>query len=191
MMPPKKKFTKEDIIDSAFSIAKTEGIDKITIRKVADHLGSSSAPIYVNFEDVEELKHAVVQKIVQLSQQMIQKQKTGNPFRDIGLASLQMAKEYPVFVHDFMMKPNEYLQDYDEGMDLIQLMKQDPELEGFSEDELMTILLKMRAFQLGLTMMVANDLLPEDFTMENIIKLQDSLAEDVLTAAQVRKEKDV
>ncbi|TPE68901.1 TetR/AcrR family transcriptional regulator [Halalkalibacterium halodurans] len=190
-MPPKKKFTKEDIIDSAFSIAKTEGIDKITIRKVADHLGSSSAPIYVNFEDVEELKHAVVQKIVQLSQQMIQKQKTGNPFRDIGLASLQMAKEYPVFVHDFMMKPNEYLQDYDEGMDLIQLMKQDPELEGFSEDELMTILLKMRAFQLGLTMMVANDLLPEDFTMENIIKLQDSLAEDVLTAAQVRKEKDL
>ncbi|BAB04036.1 TetR/AcrR family transcriptional regulator [Halalkalibacterium halodurans] len=190
-MPPKKKFTKEDIIDSAFSIAKTEGIDKITIRKVADHLGSSSAPIYVNFEDVEELKHAVVQKIVQLSQQMIQKQKTGNPFRDIGLASLQMAKEYPVFVHDFMMKPNEYLQDYDEGMDLIQLMKQDPELEGFSEDELMTILLKMRAFQLGLTMMVANDLLPEDFTMENIIKLQDSLAEDVLTAARVRKEKDL
>lgn len=61
-MPLKPKFTKEQIIDSAFQIAKEEGIDKITIRKVANHLGSSSAPIYVNFKDVQELKRAVIKK---------------------------------------------------------------------------------------------------------------------------------
>ncbi|HCF51225.1 MAG TPA: TetR/AcrR family transcriptional regulator, partial [Syntrophomonas sp.] len=34
-MGPKIKFTKEQIIDAAFEIAKAEGIDNITMRKIA------------------------------------------------------------------------------------------------------------------------------------------------------------
>lgn len=37
-MPPRTKFSKEAIIDAAFEIAKTEGIDSISVRKVADQL---------------------------------------------------------------------------------------------------------------------------------------------------------
>lgn len=40
-MPPKKKFSEEQIIDAAFEIAKTEGMDSITIRKVAFQMGLS------------------------------------------------------------------------------------------------------------------------------------------------------
>lgn len=93
-MPPRPKFSKEQIINSAFHIAKTEGLDNVTIRKIADHLGSSSAPIYVNFNDVDEVKRAVIHKVVELSQQMLQEHQSGNPFRDIGIASLKMAMEY-------------------------------------------------------------------------------------------------
>lgn len=50
-MAPKKKFTKDQIIDAAFEIARTEGIEFITIRKVAEKLGGSIAPIYVNFKE--------------------------------------------------------------------------------------------------------------------------------------------
>ncbi|MGI2296349.1 TetR/AcrR family transcriptional regulator [Paenibacillus sp. GXUN7292] len=113
-MPPKPKFSKEQIINSAFHIAKIEGLDKITIRKVADHLGGSSAPIYVNFNDVGELKRSVIHKIVDLSQQMLREYRSGNPFRDIGIASLKMAIEYPVLIRDFVLKPNDYLKDYKE-----------------------------------------------------------------------------
>ncbi|WP_269758384.1 TetR/AcrR family transcriptional regulator [Thalassobacillus sp. C254] len=88
-MPPKTKFTKEQIINAAFEIAKSEGIDSITIRKVADRLGSSIAPIYVNFNDVDELKQAVANKVVQLSQHMIYEEIPGTPFEILGL---------PVFV---------------------------------------------------------------------------------------------
>ena len=43
-MGPKVKFTREQIIDTAFEIAQTEGIDSITMRKIAEKMGSSVAP---------------------------------------------------------------------------------------------------------------------------------------------------
>lgn len=61
-MPPKNKFSKEQISEAAFAIAESEGIDRITIRKVADRLGSSIAPIYVNFTDVEALSKPLLTK---------------------------------------------------------------------------------------------------------------------------------
>lgn len=43
-MAPPKKYTKEQIIDAAFEIARTEGVDAVTIRKVAEKLGAPSPP---------------------------------------------------------------------------------------------------------------------------------------------------
>ncbi|WP_411553062.1 TetR/AcrR family transcriptional regulator [Paenibacillus lautus] len=188
-MPPRPRFSKEQIINSAFHIAKTEGLDNVTIRKIADHLGSSSAPIYVNFNDVDEVKRAVIHKVVELSQQMLQEHQSGNPFRDIGIASLKMAMEYPVLIRDFALEPNEYLKNYDEEMvrELVNMMQKDPGLEDFTEEELMAILLKMRIFQTGLTLMAANGLQPEEFDFDQMIKLLDSVAEDVVMAARIRK----
>ncbi|WP_216829779.1 TetR/AcrR family transcriptional regulator [Alkalihalobacterium elongatum] len=189
-MPPKKKFSQSQIIDAAFEIAKTEGMSHISIRKVADQLGSSIAPIYVNFKDVEDLKRAVMQKVIKLSEQKIQEQNSGNPFKDIGIASLKFADEYPVLVRDLMMNPNEYLQEYDQEMDFVTQMKHDPALEGFTDEELMMIFLKMRAFQLGLTLMVANQLLPKELTIDEMIVMSSSAAEDVISATRLKKEKE-
>lgn len=188
-MPPKKKFSKEQIIEVSFEIARTEGIDSITIRKVAEKLGSSIAPIYVNFEDVEELKRAVVKKVVAISQQMIREQSTGNPFRDIGVASIRFAKDYSVLFRDLVMKQNDYVKDYDQdmGSDLISLMKEDPFLEGLTDEDLMLLLLKMRIFQMGLSVMVANRLLPESIDEKKMIELLDSTASDIITATKIHK----
>ncbi|GIN13499.1 hypothetical protein J26TS2_33660 [Shouchella clausii] len=191
-MPPKKKFSTEQIIEAAWTIAKAEGIDSMTIRKVADQLGSSIAPIYVNFSDAEELKQAVVKKVSQVGQQMIREQHTGSPFGDIGAASLQFALEYPALFRDLAMKPNDYLQNYDQdlGTELVNHMKTDPELIGFEEQELRMILLKVRAFQTGLTMMVVNRQLPPEFDLKRMKKLLDSVAEDVVIAAKLRKQEN-
>jgi AcrR family transcriptional regulator len=191
-MPPKNKFSREQIVDAAFNIANTEGIDSMTIRKVAGQLGSSIAPIYVNFNDVEELKSAVVKKVVDISQHMLNEQNTGNPFGDIGFASLQFAKKHPILFRDFVMKQNNYLLDYDQEMgdELLDQMKKDPELEGFTDEELKTILFKMRAFQMGLSVMVANGLLPEKLDLEKMKEILDDVAEDVVTATHLRKKKE-
>ncbi len=189
-MPPKKKFSKEQIIDVAFNIACEEGINGITIRKVADKLGSSIAPIYVNFNEVDELKSSVINKVFRITEQMLQEQNTGNPFYDIGLASLRFAREYDVLYLDLVMNHHHLLDDYDQetGHSLIEHMKQDPNLKDFTQDELKSILLKMRIFQMGLSMMVARKMLPKEFDKEEkLIEMLKSTGIDVIAGAHLRK----
>ncbi len=90
------------------------------------------------------------------------------------------------------MKPNDYFQNHEKemGSDLVEHMKKDATLEGFTDDELMMILFKMRAFQMGLTIMVANGLLPKEFDLDKMIAISDDVAEDVMIATRVRKEKE-
>lgn len=188
-MAPKKKFSKEQIVDAAFEIARSEGLDSVTTRKVADKLGSSVAPIYVNFKEIDELIKEVIKKVADISKQYVMEIDSGNPFHDIGVASVRFAKEYSVLFRDLVMKPNEYMQDYNEEMidNLIEMMKKDADLEGFSEDELNMILLKMKIFQTGLSTMVANGLFPNDISEEQMIELLDSTASDIIIAARFRR----
>jgi len=188
-MGPKVKFTREQIIDAAFEIVQTEGIDSITMRKIAEKMGGSVAPIYVNFKNVDELKDALIEKIISISRRFISEENTGNPFRDIGNASLRFATEYSVIFRDLIVKGDKYMHGYDEKMTpvLIEEMQRDPELNGFSVDELKTILLKMRIFQLGLSMMAANGLLPKEYTKQEMTDILSSSADDVIMSAKLRK----
>jgi len=188
-MGPKNKFTEEQIIDAAFEIAKTEGIDSITMRKIAEKMGGSVAPIYVNFKNINELIEAVIERIVSISQQLIIEESRGNAFLDIGRASLRFAMEYSVLFRDLVLKNNAYMQDYDEKMvpELIKEMQKDPELKGFTVDELKTILLKMRVFQLGLSMMAANGLFSKDYAMQDLMDILSSAANDVIISARLSK----
>ncbi|OIJ12842.1 TetR family transcriptional regulator [Anaerobacillus arseniciselenatis] len=191
-MPPKKKFSKQQIVDAAFDIARTEGIDNITIRKVAEKLGSSIAPIYVNFKDVDELIEEVVNKIFAVSQQLLQQENSGRPFRDIGVASIRFAKHYSVLFKDLVMNQNKFIKKLEQGSnsDIIELMKQDADLKGFTDEELQEILLKMKIFQTGLSIMVANELLPDEFNEEKMIEILESTANDVIAAAHLNKKED-
>jgi len=188
-MPAKIQFTKEQIIAAAFEIARAEGLDRITVRKVAEKLGSSIAPIYVNFERVDDLVQAVVQETFANARRLLAEQDSGNPFSDIGVASLRFANEYSQLFRDLVLKPNPYMQNYDQDMGpvLLEQMKKDPELAGFTDQELLDILLKMRIFQLGLSAMVANRLLPEGFDETKTIQLLDSAAADVIAGARLHK----
>jgi len=190
-MPPKKKFSKEQIVDKAFEIAKTEGIDSITARRIADELKCSVAPIYFNFKDIEDLKKAVVRKIFELTRKLAQKTYTGDQFLDIGIASLKFAKDYSVLFRELVLNKNPYMDDYDQelGNDIIGEIIKEKELSQFSEEEVGIIFLKMRIFQLGLSVMVANELLPEDFDEEKQIELLKSSGEDVIQSTRLKKQK--
>jgi len=188
-MGPKNKFTREQIIDAAFEIAETEGIDNITMRKIAEKMGGSVAPIYVNFKSIDEVIEAVIERIISVSQQLLLEESQGDPFNDTGRASLRFAKEYSVLFRDLVMKNNNYIKDYDEKMvpELIKEMQKDPDLEGFTANELKTILLKMRVFQLGLSVMAANGLFSEDYAMQDLMDLLSSAANDVIVSARLSK----
>ena len=59
-MPPKCKFTREEIIQVALDIARSEGTSAITARALGAKLGSSSKPIFSVFENMEEVQAEVL-----------------------------------------------------------------------------------------------------------------------------------
>lgn len=58
-MAPKTKFSRDEIVDVAFDLARFGGIDAVTAREVGKRLGTSASPVFTVFASMEELKKAV------------------------------------------------------------------------------------------------------------------------------------
>ncbi len=61
-MPPKPKYSKENIVDAAFELARKDGLEGVLARDVAQALGTSTSPIFTVFDTMDELKQAVRDK---------------------------------------------------------------------------------------------------------------------------------
>jgi len=190
-MPPKNKFTREEIIEAAFEIAKEEGFSKITARSVASRLNSSVAPIYVNFKTIEELTQAVVQRVFALSEDLLTKQKGQNLFENIGNASLAFARDYPVLFRELVLKPNPYMASYEATERvMVDALKNNEEMKDWTMEERRRLFLKMRIFQLGLSAMVANGHMPSWFDDKESEKLLKETGEQLLLAVKIKRKED-
>ena len=105
-MPPKVKFTKQQIIDTAFLMVKTEGADALTARNLGKKLGCSSAPIFTAFENMEEVQIEVAKKALALYGEYIKEGLQDTiPFKGTGLAYVRYAIDHPLlFRFVFMSK---------------------------------------------------------------------------------------
>ncbi len=187
-MPPKNKFSREEIVEAAFEIAREEGFSKITARSVASRLNSSVAPIYVNFKAIEELTQTVVQQVFALSEELLTKQKGQNLFENIGKASLALARDYPVLFRELVLKPNPYMASYEETEKaMLEALKDNDEMKDWTMEERRRLFLKMRIFQLGLSSMVANGHMPSWFDEKESEKLLKETGEQLLLAVQIKK----
>ena len=62
---PKQKITKEMVVDTAFDIARKDGMDRVLIKKIAGKLGCSVQPIYSYCQNIESLKAEVEARAMQ------------------------------------------------------------------------------------------------------------------------------
>lgn len=72
-MPPKAKFTKEEITTAALNIIREEGAEGLTARALGKKLGSSSCPIFTVYEGMEEVKQAAVKAAKALYREYVKK----------------------------------------------------------------------------------------------------------------------
>ena len=188
-MPPKSKYSKEQLIDVAFAIACKEGFDSITIRKVAEQLGSSIAPIYVNFKDVGELKHEVVLKTISLTKEIIAEQNSGDSFLDVGIGSVIFAKNYPLLFEELVLKSNNAFKEQSETNEYVfNRLKENSELMQFDDDKLKLLLIKMQALQAGLSLMARKEQYSNILSDELILKILDDTGRDVIDGMIKRNE---
>jgi AcrR family transcriptional regulator len=186
-MPPKTKFDREAIVEAAFEIAKEEGFAGITTRSVAKRLRCSVAPIYLNFETIDDLITAVVERVFALSDELLKKQDGPDLFENIGKASLVFAREYPVLFRELVIQKNPYMASYETVQDaLVEAMAEDENLRGLTYDERKRLLLKMRIFQTGISVMVANGNLSslDEQAAEALLM---EMGEDLLLIQQIKQ----
>ncbi|AKB56882.1 TetR/AcrR family transcriptional regulator [Methanosarcina barkeri] len=187
-MPPKTKFDKEAIVEAAFDIAKEEGFASITARSVAKRLHCSVAPIYLNFETIDDLIKAVVERVFALSDELMKKQEGSDLFENIGKASLAFAREYPVLFRELVMQQNPYMASYENVQEaIVKVLAEDENLRGLTYEERRRLLLKMRIFQMGISVMAANGQLPSWLDDQAAEALLLEMGEDLLRIQQIKQ----
>ncbi len=84
-MPPKAKFTKEEIVEAAFNIVKTDGFEALTSRTLGTRLGSSARPIFTVFQSMDEVQQAVIEAAKALYKEYVdQGLMWEHPFKGVG-----------------------------------------------------------------------------------------------------------
>ena len=109
-MPPKVKYTKEEIVGCALEMVRNHGADIISARNLAVALGTSTAPIFTAFSGIDELTVAVKERAVELYKEKYLTSALASelPFKAAGLAYIRFAKEEPeLFKYVFMDEGND------------------------------------------------------------------------------------
>lgn len=93
-MPPKAKFSEEQIIETAFEIVRSYGMAALTARSLAEKLNSSPRPIFTVFDSMEEVQNEVVNKAKTLYKSYVDAGLSEEKaFRGVGKAYIRFAVE--------------------------------------------------------------------------------------------------
>ena len=92
-MPPKFKFTREEMVEAAFEIVRRKGWGALSTRSLASELGSSSRPIYSFFRSISELEEEIVKKAVDLLYKYMIRKRTGDSWIDHGIGYVMFASK--------------------------------------------------------------------------------------------------
>lgn len=107
-MPPKAKFTKEQIISKAFEIVKEEGLDALTARYLGERLGSSARPIFTVFDSMDEVEEEVIKKAKQLYNEYVNRGLSYDiAFKGVGTEYIKFAVNEPKLFRILFMTGHE------------------------------------------------------------------------------------
>lgn len=93
---PKQRITRENVIDAAFEIARSEGMEAVTVKSIANRLGCSVQPIYSYCSSMDGLRRGVIEKTVRFVREYADAHTDKDDlFRSTGRAYVNLAKEEP------------------------------------------------------------------------------------------------
>lgn len=92
-MPAIKKISKEAIIDAAVDVLREGGAAAINARSVAKELGCSTQPIYLSFQNMDDLKAAMTQRAVALHTRHVRNSNSDTQYSCYGMGFVKFAEE--------------------------------------------------------------------------------------------------
>ena len=105
-MPPKAKFTKEEIIDAGLAILRERDISAVTAREIGNYLVSSARPIFTVFENMSEVLDGIENRAREIYSEYVKQGLQQSPaFKGVGQAYIRFAINEPkLFQLLFMRK---------------------------------------------------------------------------------------
>ena len=95
-MPPKAKFTREEIIETALNIAAEKGVKSLTARELGSALGTSSRPIFTAFQNMEEVLNEVRKAALDKFELYARRAMNFSPvYKELGVQMILFATEHP------------------------------------------------------------------------------------------------
>lgn len=170
-MPPKFKFTREEIISSALDVTRKNGIQGLTARALANELSCSVKPIFGLFKNMEEVQTEVILSAANLYYQYLQEEMTSGkypPYKASGMGYIRFAKEEKelfklVFMRD---RTNEEKNDTAETAEVVKILQN---AIGLTEEQAYKFHLEMWIYVHGIATMMATSYC--DFELDYISDL--------------------
>lgn len=164
-MPPKFRYTREEMIAAALELVRQGGKDALTARALGAKLGCSAKPIFGLFRNMEELEGEVIAAADAYYQKyLVQKMQEGQypPYKASGMAYIRFAKgERELFRLLFMRdRSGEIIgENLEEIRPLLDLIRKNT---GLSEREAYLFHLEMWIYVHGIATMLATSYLEWD-----------------------------
>lgn len=119
-MPPKPKYTREEITAAAYDLVRERGSDAMTAREVGKCLGVSSSPIFTTFRDMEELRvHVVARAKAEFDSYIGVAEGFSPAFKKRGMQWVKFAQEEPMLFRLLFMCDNGTNTDLDTAIGII------------------------------------------------------------------------
>ncbi|EPI00677.1 MULTISPECIES: TetR/AcrR family transcriptional regulator [unclassified Enterococcus] len=91
----RKVYTKEQILKAAYEVVAKEGFKGFTARNIAKKMGISTQPIYLEFENMDDLKNTLLDSILEnLKEEVFPVERTGDKIIDLGLNYIYFAQKH-------------------------------------------------------------------------------------------------
>ena len=117
-MPPKPKFTKEEIVAAALELVSEKGIEALTARELGARLGSSARPIFTVFNSMEEVQVEVRAAALKRFESYAEKAIHYTPvFKQVGMQMILFAMEEPKLYQLVYMSENAGATDFESIVD--------------------------------------------------------------------------
>ncbi len=164
-MPPKFKFTKEQIINKALDITRKEGVRSLTARSLASSLGASPKPIFGLFESMDEVKREVISAANGIYQSYIENEISSNkypPYKASGMAYIRFAREEKELFKLLFMRDRTEENPSDGREELKPILELIMQNLGFDEDTAYEFHIKQWIYTHGIATMVATSYIDWD-----------------------------
>ena len=114
-MPPKPKFTKEEIVAAALTLVSEKGMEALTARELGLRLGSSARPIFTVFQSMEEVQRQVRKAAMEHFNSFTEKAMNFSPaFKQFGMQMILFAKEEPRLFRLLFMTENDRARSFED-----------------------------------------------------------------------------